>query len=137
MIHPLTTACLKSANILLVDDQPAVRSGLKMLFQLETADLKIDEAGTGFEALSAARLNPPDLVIMDVEMPGIDGFAATEQLIDALPTCLVIMLTIHDTPQLRSRALAAGAWAYIRKGRPEEVRDAFRQALGFIGAASD
>lgn len=119
-------------TVLLVDDQPNVRVGLRMLLQLEADNTVVGEAGNGAEAETLARTLGPDLVIMDVEMPGIDGIAAARRCIDLRPQCMVIILSIHNRPEVRERALAAGAWAFVEKGKPQELRDAFRQALGVL-----
>jgi len=129
-----STGSHREISILLVDDQPAVRCGLRMLFQLEAGAVVVGEASSAGEAMTLAAVTRPDLVIMDVEMPGLDGIAATEQLIDAWPTCVVVILTIHNHPQVRARAFAAGAWAVIEKCRPEDVRTAFRQVINFLDA---
>lgn len=122
----------KDVKVLLVDDQQNVRIGLRMLLQLEPGATVIGEAGTGAEAVELARVLNPDVVIMDVEMPGIDGIAAARQCIGLWPHCIIIILTIHDRPEVRERALSAGAWAFVEKGKPQELRDAYRQALGVL-----
>ena len=122
----------KDVKVLLVDDQQNVRVGLRMLLQLESGATVIGEAGNGAEVVELARMLGPDLVIMDVDMPGIDGIAAARRCIDIWPNCLIIILTIHDRPEVRERALSAGAWAFVEKGKPQELRDAYRRALGVL-----
>jgi DNA-binding NarL/FixJ family response regulator len=122
----------REVNLLLIDDQPAVRHGLRMLCQLEPGVVVIGEAGTALEGLALAEIHKPDVVIMDVEMPGLDGIAATSALIAKHSTCVVIILTIHDDSFTRTRAMAAGAWAFVQKGRPEDLQNTFRQALLFV-----
>jgi DNA-binding NarL/FixJ family response regulator len=129
------TPALHNFSILLVDDQPAVRYGLRLLFQLESDHLTICEAGTGGEAIKMATSVHPDLIIMDVELPDRDGIVAAQQLISLDPHCLVIMLTIHNRSDVRARALAAGAWAFIEKQRPNDVRMVVREALGYLQRA--
>lgn len=119
-------------GILLVDDQPAVRQGLRLLLQLEPRVDVIGEAGTAAEALSLAEVLRPDVVIMDVRMPGMDGIEATALLVAMLPRCSVIILTIRGTADARARAVAAGAGAFVEKGRPEELVDAIRQVPDFL-----
>ena len=119
-------------RILLVDDQPEVRCGLRMILQLEAGAVVIGEAGTATEALMLAAALKPHLVIMDVEMPGLDGIAATERLLGMRPECLIIILTIHNRPDIKARAFAAGAWAFVEKGRPEDMRTAFRRAQSVL-----
>ena len=112
---------------MLVDDHSAVRQGLRMLFQMEPAAAVIGEAGTGAEALALAGNLKPDVVIMDVEMPGMDGIEATALLVAMLPQVAVIILTMHGNSDKRARAFAAGAKALVEKRQPEEILVAFRQ----------
>ncbi len=121
------TGTQENVGILLVDDHPAVRQGLRMLFQQEPAAAVIGEASTGAEALALAGHLKPDVVIMDIEMPGMDGIEATALLVAMLPQVAVIILTMHGTSDKRARAFAAGARAFVEKSRAEEVEVAFRQ----------
>jgi DNA-binding NarL/FixJ family response regulator len=117
----------KESGVLLVDDQPAVRQGLRLLLQLESRIVILGEAGSAAEALALAEVLRPDVVIMDVEMPGMDGIEATALLVAMLPQCSVIILTINGSAATRARAMSAGARAFVEKGRPEEIEDAIRQ----------
>lgn len=119
-------------TVLVVDDQASVRVGLRLLLQFESNVNIVGEAGNGAEAVALARSLRPDLVIMDVEMPGLDGVAAARRCVDLLPACMVIMLSIHSRPEVRERALAAGAWAFVEKGKPQELRDTLRRAIGAL-----
>jgi len=119
-------------TILLVDDQPAVRFGLQLLFELEAEPLHVWEAGSSAEALALVERIRPDVVIMDVDLPDHSGITATQHLKQLLPGCLVIILTIHSEPEIRCRAQAAGAWAFVEKGRPEEMRSALHRAIQCI-----
>jgi DNA-binding NarL/FixJ family response regulator len=130
----LGTGTPKDVGILLVDDHAAVRQGLRMLFQQEPAAAVIGEASTGAEALALAGNLKPDVVIMDVEMPGMDGIEATALLVAMLPQVAVIILTMHGTSDKRARALAAGARAFVDKSQPEEVGVAFRQVCRILCA---
>ena len=115
-------------RVLLVDDQPAVLQGLRMRMALE-ADLNVvGVAGDGQQAISVAKACEPDVVVMDVEMPIMDGIAATAKIHGLLPETAVIMLSIHDNPQLRNKAKSAGAAAYVEKSEGinallEEIRN--------------
>lgn len=120
-------------TILLVDDRPSVRFGLQLLFELEMDTLDIWEAGSSTEALTLAANMRPDLVFMDVQLPDRDGISATAQMTELWPHCLVIILTLHDRPEIRSLAMAAGAWAFVEKGNPEDVRFIFKEALRVLG----
>lgn len=126
---PAEQPVLREITMLLVDDLPAVRFGLRMLVQLEFEALAICEASSSAEALVMAANLHPDLVIMDVELPDRDGIATARQLVRLDPDCLVIVLTIHSRPDIRSQALAAGAWAFVEKGSAEDLRAAIEQAL--------
>lgn len=122
----------KAVKVLLVDDQQYVRTGLRLLLQLEPGTTVIGEAGNGAEAMALAGSLHPDLIIMDVEMPGLDGITSAHRCVDLLPGCVVIMLSIHSRPEMRERALAAGAWAFVEKGKPQELRDTLRRAIGAL-----
>ncbi len=102
-------------RILLVDDQQCVRQGLMMRLALE-ADLQVvGEASDGAQALELIPLLHPDVVLMDVEMPGMDGIAATVALREQALQSAVVMLSLHDDDALRARALSAGAVAFAPK----------------------
>lgn len=118
----------REISVLLVDDQASMRTGLRMLLQLEDDARVVGEACNADEAEAMAHAFKPDLVIMDVEMPGDDGIAATDRCIRQHPPCMVIILTIHNLPEVRARAFAAGAWAFVEKGKPQELQEAFRRA---------
>lgn len=126
----------QEVTILLVDDQPAVRFGLQLFFQLEVELLRFWEAGSSAEALALMEGLRPDVVLMDVDLPDRDGISATRQLTTLWPHCLVIILTIHGQPEVKAHALAAGAWGFVEKGQPEELRTALRQAIHQVKSES-
>jgi DNA-binding NarL/FixJ family response regulator len=101
-------------RIMLVDDQSAVRRGLKMSLALEPDMTVVGEAGDGVEALKLARELRPDVVVMDVVMPRMDGMAALEALHTVAPGAAVVILTLHDTLALRAQAREAEA-AFVAK----------------------
>jgi DNA-binding NarL/FixJ family response regulator len=108
-------------TLLLVDDVPAVRRGLKMRLTLEP-DLEIvGEAGNGAEAITLTSVLHPDVVVMDVEMPGMDGVMATETLRSVEPRSRVITLSLHDDALTRARARSAGALAFVAKHEPVDI----------------
>jgi DNA-binding NarL/FixJ family response regulator len=116
-------------RLLLVDDQPAVRRGLGIRLHLEPDIQIVGEASTGREALSKVQALSPDVVLMDVEMPGMNGIEATAALRAAASTSAVVILSIHDDPQTRGRAQAAGAVAFVEKrGAIDSLLAAIRQA---------
>lgn len=120
-------------TLLLVDDVPAVRRGLRMGLALE-ADLRVvGEAADAAEALRLAAALDPDVVLLDVELPGMDGVAACERLRAAGCRAAAIILTIHEDQATRQRACAAGAAAFIAKYEPLEVLLAAVRTVGGTG----
>jgi DNA-binding NarL/FixJ family response regulator len=108
-------------RLLLVDCKPAVRRGLKMRFALEEVLVVVGEAGDATEAISLARALRPDVVLMEVEMPGVSGIEATEKLRSAAPHSAVVIFTLRDDAATQERAQAAGAAAFVAKHRTEET----------------
>lgn len=105
-------------RLLLADDDPLVRMGLRMLLDGDDGIAVVGEAGDGAAALEAARELAPDLVLMDIRMPVMDGLAATERLraLDDPPE--VIVLTTFDADEQVMRALRAGASGFLLKDTP-------------------
>ena len=121
-------------RVLLVDDQPVVRRGLRVRFQLEPDMQVIGEASTGSEALTLAQILTPDVVLMDIEMPDMDGIEATVALRTVVPQSAVVILSIHTDRQTRMKAQAAGAVAFVEKrGTTDILLAAIRQAVGRTG----
>ena len=121
-------------RVLLVDDQPVVRRGLRVRFQLEPDMQVIGEASTGSEALTLAQILTPDVVLMDIEMPDMDGIEATLALRTVVPQSIVVILSIHTDRQTRMKAQAAGAVAFVEKrGTTDILLAAIRQAVGRTG----
>ncbi len=108
-------------KVLLVDDQPSVRLGLMMRLALEPDLIVAGEAGNGVEALELTQTLAPDVVVMDVEMPKMDGITATERLREVSPRVTVVMLSIHSDAVTRARAYAAGATALVEKQGSVEI----------------
>ena len=102
-------------TLLLVDDQPSTCLGLRMWLGLEPDIMVVGEASSGETALELARTLRPDVIVMDVAMPGMDGIAATWALRTAAPNSAVVMLSLHDDPTTRQRAKEAGAVAFVAK----------------------
>lgn len=108
-------------TLVLADDQPAVRVGLRMRLGLE-ADMQIvGAARDGNEALDVVRRLKPDIVIMDLEMPVMDGLAATKALKSSASKTQIIILTIHDDETSRQQAHEAGAAGFVSKHADEIV----------------
>ena len=111
----------RSIRLLLVDGQPAVQRGLKMRFALEP-DLKVvGEAGGVAEAIPLARALRPDVVLMDVEMPGAEGISGIAALRRVAPRCAVVVFTLYDDAAMRARAREVGAAALVAKHQTEET----------------
>jgi len=108
-------------TILLVDDQPAVRQGLHMRLALEPDLEVIGEARDGAEAIRQAHELHPDVVVMDIEMPRMDGIAATQALRTMEESCCVVILTVHESAATRARARDAGAAAFVSKHAGDEA----------------
>ena len=102
-------------TILLVDDQSAVRDGLRMRLELEPDLTIVGEACDGLEAVALAQTLVPDIIVMDVEMPGLDGIGAAMQLRARTPSMAIVMLSIHCDAATQSRAREAGAIAFVEK----------------------
>ena len=123
-------------RVLLVDDQTVVRRGLRLRFQLESDMQVVGEASTGREAFTLAQTLMPDVVLMDIEMPGMDGIEATAALRTVVPQSAVVILSIHNDRQTRIRAQAAGAVAFVEKrGTTDTLLAAIRQAAGQTGTS--
>ena len=121
-------------RVLLVDDQTVVRHALRVRFHLEPDLQVVGEASTGSEALTLAQTLTPDVVLMDIEMPDMDGIEATAALRRVVPQSAVVILSIHDDAQTRGRAQAAGAVAFVEKrGATDSLLSAIRQAAGQTG----
>ncbi len=115
-------------RLLLADDQALVRGALVALLELE-GDLKVvAEVGRGDEVVAAAKLHSPDVALLDVEMPGMDGIAAAEALRAALPDVKVMIVTTFGRPGYLRRALLAGAAGFVVKDTPaKQLADAVRR----------
>src|SRR5688572_31682940 len=102
-------------RVMLVDDHRLVRAGLRRVLD-EQPDIKVvAEAGTGEEAMDLAKEHEPDVVLMDLNMPGIGGLETTRRLTQRHPEMKVIAVTMHMEEPYPSRVLAAGATGYISK----------------------
>ncbi len=115
---------------LIVDDNASFRQCVKEFLASEPDIEVVGEAADGQEAILKARELKPDLVLMDVRMPGINGIGATRQLKDEMPELKVIVLTIFDLEEYREVAMASGANGYvIKKSLVQELLPAIRGAF--------
>lgn len=116
-------------KILLVDDQPLFREGLRTLLSVHADFEVVGEAGNGAEAIRMASSLSPAVVLMDLQMPVLDGVAATQRLHAAQPDCRVIVLTTFDDDEMVFDGLRAGAVGYLLKDAPsEKLAEAIRVA---------
>ncbi|WP_330270252.1 response regulator transcription factor [Lentzea sp. NBC_00516] len=115
-------------RVLLVDDHPVVRFGLRTILEAQEDLTIVGECGSGSEAVRLASELQPDVVLMDLKMPGMDGATATAQVV-ASTSSRVVVLTTFDTDGDILRAIEAGATAYLLKDAPsEELISAVRAA---------
>jgi DNA-binding NarL/FixJ family response regulator len=104
-----------SLRILVADDHEVVRRGLRSLLESHAEYEIIDEAATGFEVVQKANELKPDIVLMDITLPGLSGLEAAHRIRQALPQVQVLFLTVHDSEQMVQQALDAGARGYVLK----------------------
>jgi two-component system response regulator DesR len=115
-------------KLLLADDQALVRGALATLLALEPDLEVVAEVGRGDEVVAAAREARPDVALLDVEMPGLDGIGATRSLRAAVPACKVLVVTTFGRPGYLRRALEAGASGFVVKDTPaRQLADAVRR----------
>ncbi|AGM09825.1 response regulator transcription factor [Amycolatopsis keratiniphila] len=117
-------------TIMLVDDHPVVREGLRGMLEAEPDLSVVGEAGSGDEAVALSRVKQPDVILMDLRMPGLDGVGATRKILADRPGQRIVVLTTYETDADILRAVEAGASGYL-------LKDASRAELaGAIRAAS-
>ena len=108
-------------RVAIAEDQLVVRAGLRLIIECEEDIALVGEASTGREAVETVALARPDVVLMDIGMPGMDGIEATRRIVDRGPDApRVLILTTFDTDDLVFGALRAGASGFLLKSRPPE-----------------
>jgi DNA-binding NarL/FixJ family response regulator len=118
-------------SVLIADDQDLVREGLRMMLEAEP-DLRVaGEAGTGQQALTQTRRLDPDVILMDVRMPGLDGIEATVQLVRSGSRARILMLTTFNLDEYVYRAMKAGASGFLLK---DASRDQLASAVRTVAA---
>ncbi len=119
----------ETISVLIVDDHPIVRQGLRQLFQVHKDTQVVGEAEGGAQAIELAAELLPDVVLMDLMMPDVDGVQATRQIRATSPHTQVVVLTSHHEDALVFPAIKAGALSYLLKSSlPDQVVDAVRAA---------
>ena len=126
-------------RVLIVDDHPIVRKGLRSELS-ETSDIQVvDEAGDGDEALAKSRIHKPDIILLDISLPGKNGYEVLKQLHAEYPQIRVLVLTTYPEKQYAVRCLRGGASGYLTKdSAPEELITAIRkiaQGRKYVGVA--
>jgi DNA-binding NarL/FixJ family response regulator len=102
-------------TILIVEDHAGIRSSVKLWLSRIFQEYEITDVSTGEDAVEICKKAKPELVVMDLKMPGINGILATQQIKKILPDTKIIILTIYDVPAFRTGALEAGANAFLSK----------------------
>ncbi|NUR31597.1 MAG: response regulator transcription factor [Catenulispora sp.] len=114
-------------RVILADDQPLIRSGLRVLINDAPDIVVVGEAGTGAEAVKLAAAHRPDIAVMDIRMPEMDGIEATRRITDATDATRVVMLTTFDDDEYVYSALRAGASGFLVKDMAlDSILDAVR-----------
>ena len=121
---------MENLRILLVDDHEVIRQGLQALLGTQRGWEVVGEAVDGREAVEKAVQLKPDIVILDISMPGINGLEATPLILAAAPRSDILIFTVHDSELMEQTALQAGARAFVRKS------DAARDLVAAVKALS-
>jgi DNA-binding NarL/FixJ family response regulator len=128
----------RTIRILLVDDQPSVLRGLRMRLGLEDDLEVVGEAYDGAQAVDLVSTQRPDVILMDIEMPVMDGITATRRIARAHPGCAVVVLSLHDDWATRELAHEAGAATFVAKHEIDRtLTDAIRTSLGRARPSAD
>ncbi len=102
-------------RVLIVDDLPETRENVRKLLQFESDIEVIGQAGTGEEAVQMAKDHQPDIILMDINMPGIDGIGASQQITESVPSVQIIIMSVQSDPNYLRRAMMAGARDFLTK----------------------
>jgi two-component system response regulator DegU len=124
---------MEKINVVLADDHVLVRKGIKAMLESEPEIQVVGEAGSGNEALTSARNLKPDILLLDIRMPGMSGLDAAAQLRDVAPNTKAVILSMHDSEEYVLQALRAGAYGYLLK---DTDKDEFIKALRQVNGGS-
>ncbi len=120
----------RNCKIILVDDHPIYREGIKLLIEMEHIGQVIAEAGNGKDFLDLLEYLAPDIVIMDIDMPIIDGIQATQKALELHPEIKILILSMHGDNKYYTRFIDAGAKGFILKtAGKEELESAIRKII--------
>lgn len=133
---------MEKIQIVLADDHVLVRKGIKAMLESEEEIEVVGEAGTGSDALSTARSLRPDILLLDIRMPGMSGLDAAAKLQEYAPDTKAVILSMHDSEEYVLQALSAGAYGYLLKDTDkDEFIKALKQVRGghkyFSGSVSN
>ncbi len=122
-------------TILIVDDHELFRDGLKQLLNCESDMEVVGEAKHGQESISLARKLQPDVILMDVKMPVMDGIEATRRILSEMPGMKILALSMYSSDGFLTRMMNAGALGYFMKGNDfQELSAAIRKEMGIQGS---
>jgi len=125
MIRPV-----KLIHVILADDHTLVRAGIRALLEKLPGVKVVGEAGDGREVLNLVKAHPPDVVLMDIAMPGLNGLEAAERMARDYPAVRIIMLSMHNNEEYVLRALKAGASGYLlKKAATAELETALQRVV--------
>jgi two-component system response regulator NreC len=114
-------------RVLIADDHPIMRAGVRLMLENESDIEIVGEADNGLKAVEMAKALHPDVVIMDISMPDLDGFEATRRIVQTLPQTRVLVLTMYDSEEHFFEILKAGAVGYVpKKAAPTDLIAALR-----------
>ena len=119
-----------TTRVLIVDDHPMVAEGIRSLLESYDDIEVVGTLGNGQEAVDQVNSLQPDVILMDLNMPGVSGLTATEMLLEERPETRIVILSMHDSPEYISTALSHGARGYILKDVPtEEIYTAIERVM--------
>jgi DNA-binding NarL/FixJ family response regulator len=122
---------VKPVRILVADDHDVVRQGLRALLETQKSWQVCAEAATGREAVERARREKPDVVVLDITMPELNGLEAARQILQALPHTEIVILTMHESEEMARQVLAVGVHGYVLKS------DAARELVAAVEALAE
>lgn len=123
----MTVHACRARRVAICDDAPTIRRALRLTLGSHERIEVVAEADDGVGAIEIARTVKPDVMLIDVSMPVLDGISATPRVLEASPDTTVLIMSAMQSPEIRARALAAGAAAFLEKG--SRVAEIVRQIL--------